>query len=153
MTKNTLKRNIDGAGEVAILVSKDLNIKEISNTKVRSEDMEVLRIEISNLSKKLKIISVYRRPGRVEAKGTWTKLLSQIKKIENVMCLGDFNAHNRSWNCHNTDRNGNQDSGRIWRKEMEEKGMHVVNFDILSRIGEGGVRPANLDLMFASEDI
>lgn len=38
MIKNTLKRNIDGAGEVAILVSKDLNIKKISNTKVRSED-------------------------------------------------------------------------------------------------------------------
>lgn len=110
--------------------------------------MEVLRIEISNLSKKLKIISVYRRPGGIEANGTWTKLLSQIKKIENMMCLGDFNAHNRSWNCHNMDRNGNQ-----IQEEMEEKGMHVVNFDILSRIGEGRVRLANLDLMFASEDI
>lgn len=36
---------------------------------------------------------------------------------------------------------------------MKKKGMHVVNFDTLSRIGEGGVRLANLDLMFASEDI
>lgn len=62
--------------------------------------------------------------------------------------MGDFNAHNQIWNCHSTDINGE----RLY-EEMENKDMWIINKDTLTRIGEGGKRASNLDLMFCSNDI
>lgn len=36
---------------------------------------------------------------------------------------------------------------------MEEKEMYIVNWDTKSRIGEGGRRDSNIDLIFCSENI
>lgn len=83
-------------------------------------------------------------------RGSWTKILDKIGQIKNVLCLGDFNAHSKVWNCERTDRNK-----EILQEEMEEKDLYIINRDtlLLSKVGEGGRKHSNLDLGFSSEEL
>lgn len=56
--------------------------------------------------------------------------------------MGDFNAHNRMWNCEMIDANGEK-----LAEEMEEMNMFLVNGDTKSRMGESNVKPG-LDVCF-----
>lgn len=91
---------------------------------------------------------MYRRPGRKIPKRVWDNLLKNKKNEQTWIIGGDFNSHNVTWNCRNTDINGNN-----LNKAMEEKGMYVINEDTESWMGDYRRKPANLDLIFASEDI
>lgn len=62
--------------------------------------------------------------------------------------MGDFNAYNTTWNCVQTDTNGN----RLWEATYN-KDLICLNEDKMSRLGEVGQRSSNLDLIFASVNI
>lgn len=79
------------------------------------------------------IIAFYRRPGKVVVAGGWKEILDKIGQVKNVLCLGDFNAHSRIWNCERTDRNG-----ELLQEEIEERDLYIVNRDTLTRVGERG---------------
>lgn len=101
-------------------------------------------VKIEGKKHKLIILTVYRKPGFTEAKGTWEKLLSDFKG-QKVIMMGDFNAHNIIWNCNKTDKNGTMSL-----EEYDEERLYIVNSDTKSRFGEGGMQDSNLDLLFCS---
>ena len=55
--------------------------------------------------------------------------------------LGDFNAHHTSWNCQDTDPNGD----RLWEM-MYNQDYICINEDTLSRMGVIGPNSSNLNL-------
>lgn len=62
--------------------------------------------------------------------------------------MGDFNAHNREWNCWKEDR-----EGTILAEIIEEQDLFVINDKTTSRTGSGKHRPANLDLLITTFEI
>ncbi|KMQ90819.1 rna-directed dna polymerase from mobile element jockey [Lasius niger] len=146
ITKNRRSGLITGAGGVAMLIKKGIKFEEIKNIQVNSNNIEALGVRIKGLDRAINLIGIYRKPGETEQPGVWKRLVESSGDIESLILTGDFNAHNRVWNCEQTDKNG-----EILMEELEEKNMFVVNSDTLTRIGEGGTRPSNLDLIFSSD--
>ncbi|CAL1681213.1 unnamed protein product [Lasius platythorax] len=144
------QRDDQNGGGVAMFIKKSIQVKVLEETRNILDNMEILGVKCRGLSKKINIIGIYRRPGRVERRGMWKEIINmyKIKPEESTIMLGDFNAHSQVWNCGDTDSNGNN-----LLEEAEDMHMVIVNRDTLSRIEEGGVRPSNLDLMFTTNDI
>lgn len=115
---------------------------------MKTLSIEILGVRIEGLDREINCFAIYRRPGTIENRNTWRIIIDNLKKLKNVLLVGDFNAHNTIWNCGDTDKNG-----EILQKEMEEEGFFVINRNSKSRISEGGSLPSNIDLMFCSEDI
>lgn len=145
--KNYPKKTIS-AGGIAIVVRNDLRIVKLKEIDINSTNIEMLGIKISGLDRELNCFAIYRRPGIVESRNTWRRIIGFLKKFKNVIVVGDFNAHNTIWNCIDTDKNR-----EILQEEMEEEGFFVINRNTKSRISEGGSVPSNIDLMFSSEDL
>lgn len=83
-------------------------------------------------------------------KKDWKEIIDSFNFIDGevVIMTKDFNAHNQVWNCANTERNG-----KLLLENMEDKSMVLINRDILSRIGEEGIRPSNIDQIFTTNNI
>lgn len=140
------QNNINASGGVAIIVREDICMEIINMEKQEGNNMEAVgvRIILKN-GKKLNIIGIYRKPGEIERKGMWRKVMSYDKKQGESIVLGDFNCHKTRWNCQTTDQNG-----ETLNEEMDEEDMYIINEDTMSRMSERGDTPANLDLIFAS---
>lgn len=93
------------------------------------------------------MIGIYRKPGKIERKGFWKDLLRDSDRNDMTILLY-FNSHYIAWNCEDIDKNG-----KNIMEKMEEKEMYIVNWNIKSRIGEGGRKDFNIDLIFCSENI
>jgi len=150
IVKNRINDTERGIGGVAIFVKNNIIGEEIRNIDVEEEELDCVGIRIKDIEEceEVAVIGVYRRPGRITTKGTWRKLLNSLKEEKNIILTGDFNAHNVAWNCEDTDRNGED----LW-EEMEEKELIIVNDGTKSRIGKGGARNSNIDLIFSTKDI
>lgn len=136
-------------GGVAILIKKGIKYKILKGLEGDRSDIEKIGIRVEYKGKKvINIVGIYRKPGNICRKGEWKQISEVKKRGEELLIAGDFNSHNHIWNCEETDRNG-----QILEEEMEEMEMYVVNDDTKSRIGEGGKRDANLDLIFCSEGL
>lgn len=57
------------------------------------------------------------------------------------MIAGDMNAHNTTWNCEETDKNGER-----LQEIMKEKDLYIVNYDTKTRMGDINRRDSNIDL-------
>lgn len=123
-------------------------MEEIRNLEIEEGKIDCVGIRIKNIEEceEIALIGIYRRSGPTN-KWMWRNLVGSLKEEKNIVITGDFNAHNVIWNCEDTDRNGEI----IW-EEMEEKGLLIAN-DGKSRIGEGGMRNSNIDLIFCTRNV
>lgn len=146
--KNRISNTGRGIGGVGIFIKGGIGVEEI-DMGVAEDEVDCVGIRIKNIEEceEAAILGIYRRPGPTTKK-TWRNLLSSLKEEKNIILTGDFNAHNVIWNCEDTDRNGEV----LW-EVMEENDMIIVNDSTKSRIGEGGVRSSNIDLVFSTRDI
>lgn len=126
---------------------KHNSMKVIGN---RPGEMECAGISMNVAGRETNIIGIYKRPGGTNRPGIWKNIVEKNKTGNNCEMIipGDFNAHNRAWNCDMTDNNGTK-----LEEEMEEKEMFIINVDSKSRIGEGANRDSNIDLLFATKNI
>lgn len=138
------------AGGIAIIVRKDIQCEQLVNLRSPSENIEIVGIKLKDTQQPINLIAIYRRPTNTEKQGVWRNIIEQIRtnSTDAIMLAGDFNAHHPAWNCHNVDKNGEN-----LLDEMEEQEMVIINRNTKSRLGEGGQRSSNLDLMFCSENI
>lgn len=79
----------------AIMVKKDIKIKEIENVKSNNSNIEVLGVQIMGLEKELNVLAFYRRPGEIVERGSWKRIIEKVGQGKNVLCIADFNAHNQ----------------------------------------------------------
>lgn len=143
-----LQTRTNGIGGAMLLVKSTISQTRIQNLKMPSGNIDCTGAIIRGKKYKFMILTVYRKPGMNETKGTWKKLLSNYKGYKIIM-MGDFNAHNIVWNCNKTDKNGS-----MLFEECDDESLYIINrSDTISRIGEGGCQDSNLDLMFCTNTI
>lgn len=138
------------AGDVSIAIRNNIKYEEV---KVRGNNPGVIEcagIRTKLVNKAVTIIGIYKRPNTDTGNNIWKKLIRDNRGNNNrdVIIAGDFNCHNRKWNCEITDT-----SGERLADEMEKEDMYLVNNNSMSRIGEGQGRDANIDLMFVSSNL
>lgn len=99
-------------------MKKNLQVTILDDIKTKSTDIELLGVNIRGLDREINCFGIYRRPGRTEERKEWRKILNKLKQYENIILVGDYNAHNMIWNCAETVKNG-----EILQEEMEEIGF------------------------------
>ena len=91
------------------------------------------------------IILAYKNPNYTLNKEEWRKLFLNRRDNVETIIMGDMNASNKLWNCHNSNRDGD-----LLAETIEEEDLFVVNEHTTSRTGSGKYRPSNIDLIIAT---
>src|SRR5436190_376256 len=148
--KNRINNQGRRIGGVVIFIKDTIKVEEIKNIEVPEDEIDCVGLRIKNIMDydEVSVIGLYRKPGIITSRRTWRELLFSLKEEKNLLIAGDFNAYNIIWNCEDTDRTGET----LW-EEIDENELLVVNDCTKSRIGEGGVRNSNIDLMFSTRNI
>lgn len=136
--------NRTGGGIVFYLRNKieyeDLKIISFSNL------VEICGIRILNASIPFNLIACYRIPSSAALpKVVWDSIVDTAKIGRNSLLLSDFNAHHRSWNCENTDCDGNR-----FLSSMEEGDLFLHNPSSKTHFDVHTGKKSNIDLILSS---
>lgn len=141
-------RPLGGGGGIAFIVRK--NIAFINQSVFfPNPDVEVSSIKITNIEKTITLIAVYKPPNVSPSSAEWETFFAKLSSKEQVIILGDFNAHNVAWNCEKTDVDGS----RILSCLNIYKNSILLNFDSKTRIDPRNGKKSNIDLVFCSKNI
>ncbi|EZA53899.1 hypothetical protein X777_06602 [Ooceraea biroi] len=99
-------KNVGSEDGIAILVKEDIKFEVIDEWKINSKNIEAIDIRVKSISRIFNFIAVYRKPYGNEKLETWNELLKFRGMEDCSIILGDFNAHHCTWNCADTDLNG-----------------------------------------------
>lgn len=144
---NNYRQGEGGAGGVAIFIRDDIRSQFLNLNSIKG-NFDITGVRILGEREMINVIVVYRRPGGIERDGIWKEIVECVDNNENLILVGDFNAHHTAWNCDRVDANGEK-----MLEELEDADMFVVNHDTLSRIEELGQRDSNLDLVWCNSGI
>lgn len=133
-----------------IMVRKDIIWETIRDSDIseNTDNIEIKGIRIKGKENILNLIGIYKKPGKDVNRKTWEEIVKTKKQDQKWIIMGNFNAHNREWNCRRT----NEESETLL-EVMGENGLYIVNVKTETWIGDSVRRPRNLDLAFASEEI
>lgn len=85
---------------------KNIAFVEIPNIITPDQSVEMCGIKVNSISPPLDIIVCYRTPGLTLSQDDWNTIINNSENRTNCLLVGDFNAHNQTWNCRKTDLNG-----------------------------------------------
>ncbi|XP_011647481.1 uncharacterized protein LOC105433733 [Pogonomyrmex barbatus] len=119
--KTYRSNNLDNKGGIAIVIHNRLEFEVLKCQEDIHESVERLGITIKNVSGKVNIVAVYRRPGTRLDKPIWRKILTNNGNTHKTYYVGDFNAYNTIWNCGDTDRNGENISEIMNEKDLDHR--------------------------------
>ena len=134
-------------GGILYLIRKNLKFTELSNIRSQSEKKEITGIRITNSSPNIDIIACYRIPSFTLTQTEWNLITSTITNNNNSVLLGDFNAHNKKWNCKKTDVNGDRLDHSI-----EINNLFLHNVDTYTHVDIRSGNKSNIDLAISSTD-
>lgn len=122
--------NLLGSGGVSISVRSHIDFEYVRGCGAPPAGYNTVGIRTRNLERNLNILAIYRHPrGSVIAKDLYN-LFGRMDGGGDSIILGDFNAHNTTWNCVSTNP-----GGEILMDVMEGLGFFCINIDTKSRIG------------------
>lgn len=134
---------------MAIFVKDKYKIEELSRIGKDIAGVEWAGCRLITDEGIINFIGVYRAPRGTRTNFIdWKKLVNGINRKEGIVVAGDFNAHNRIWNCENSDK-----LGEDLFEEFLEEDLFIVNKDTESRMGEKKQKNSNIDLIFCSDNI
>lgn len=70
ISKNNYNNLAGGAGDVAIIIKENIKAEIRENIYVEDEDIDCAAIQIKYGNKKINIIGIYRKPGKVTKRST-----------------------------------------------------------------------------------
>ncbi|XP_071579545.1 uncharacterized protein [Temnothorax nylanderi] len=110
---------------------------------------DVIGVKTTNLTRNINIVAVYRHPRTDVARRDLNSIFNAVNgNNNNTVILGDFNAHNTTWNCDSTN-----DNGDVLYNLMYDEDFLCINTDTKSRVGYSEQRDSNLDLMFGTDGV
>ena len=110
--------------------------------------MELAGIIITNVKPCIDLLVCYRAPGMSLSQESWNEIFYNVEKNKFTLLMGDFNAHNKIWNCEKTDSNGDR-----LHESLTNSNMLLHNFDTLTHIIPNSYTYSNIDLIFSSTNI
>lgn len=93
------------SGGVLIAIKNNIPFHKISNLFSEEHLLETVGISIPRSNNFLYIISLYKHPGNTSLQ-IWNKLVNFIPSLNNVILMGDVNAHHVSWGSSHLDNMG-----------------------------------------------
>ncbi|XP_024885911.1 uncharacterized protein LOC112463644 isoform X2 [Temnothorax curvispinosus] len=137
--------NLLGSGGVSISIRSHMDF-DVVPIVAPPIGYDIVYIKTKNLNHNFNLVAVYRHPRKAIARQDFRAVFNSLRGIgEDVIILGDFNAHNTLWNCDSTN-----ESGDTLLDIMNENDLLCMNVDTKSRLGYSGQRDSNLDLLFGS---
>lgn len=140
----------DGYGGVAVIYHTSFTVKKIDTSSFRA--IEVVGIEILNLSRKLHIFSIYIPPNSRFSEADISQelkvLCDQMNKLGNSILAGDFNAHNEVYGDARTDQRG-----ATVEEIFDEAQLVVVNNGSSTMIPRPGVQKSVIDLTAVTAEL
>lgn len=146
--KTHKSNNLESNGGVAILIKNGIDFTVMKEWKMDYTNFDIIGVIIKSFKIEYRIIAVYRKPRGVENIRAWEHILKFDGVNNNSLIVGDFNAHHNTWNCENTDTNGE----RLYQT-MFRKGYISINNDIKSRMNYYNQTASNIDLIFANKEL
>ena len=134
-----------GGGGILLLVRKSIGYIEINDVTPPDRSVEMTGIKITNLMPAIGIIVCYRTPDRNLNQQQWDSIISHSQKLEYCIMVGDFNAHNKSWNCDKTDSNGEK-----LLNSIENHDLFIHNVNSKTYVNAHQTKKSNLDLIISS---
>nr|CAH7754483.1 unnamed protein product [Callosobruchus chinensis] len=137
-------RNNTGYGGVAILISQELDFKEINLTRNFNTNIEICAAQIQY--SQINFISVYKPPDVTVSQAESSNIFQQIPN-KKIIC-GDFNCHHTTWGCQT---NSSQGSKLI--DAIDEEELVIMNNGSPTRLYRPNQSPAAVDLTIVSQGI
>lgn len=134
-------------GGIIFLVHKNIAFVEVKNVTC-PDRTEICCIKITNIKEPINIIACYRSPTPNLTQDEWDSIISNVNLGKRNILMGDFNAHNQLWNCHDTDING----ARLYNS-MLKYNLFLHNSDSLTRVDFHRGNKSNIDLICSDINI
>ena len=131
-------------GGIIFIVRKNLGFAVINNLSNASDNVEVFGIHVNGISPAFNLIACYRTPGFTLSQNEWDVIFSNLKDNDHTILVGDFNAHNKNWNCKYSDTNGRRLENCI--TSLDHVMLH--NTDSFTHIDFYRNLKSNIDLIF-----
>lgn len=135
-------------GGIILLIRRNLAFRQIKNLSAPNENVEICGINFNNISPPLDIITCYRTPGHTLSQDQWDCIINNININKSTIFLGDFNAHNITWNCRQTDKNGD-----LLYNSIEKRDLFIHNINTLTGVNTTNNTKSNIDLVISTLDI
>ena len=138
--------NTKGGG-LLIFVRNNIAFTEIKNIKSPSS-VEMCGLYLSNISPPINLIVCYRAPWDSLSQKDWDLISENAFNNQHSILIGDFNAHNTSWNCKYSDA-----SGQKFFNSIDKHDLLLHNPDTLTHIDVSRNSKSNIDLVLSSSNI
>ncbi|XP_076651182.1 uncharacterized protein LOC143358149 [Halictus rubicundus] len=135
------RRDRKGGG-IIVFIRKNLTFEE-RQIEYPVKDIEICSIRVKNVTPILDIIICYRPPETNTQQSEWDNIFKNIDTNICSIVLGDFNAHNRMWNCHSTSTHGKRLESVIFRNNL-----FLHNEDTLTYCDK-----SNIDMVFSTVNL
>ncbi|CAK9799805.1 Probable RNA-directed DNA polymerase from transposon BS [Anthophora quadrimaculata] len=140
-------RTYSSGGGILIAIRKNFIFSEIENILTPDQSVEICGIRLLNLDDPLDLVVCYRSPGSTLSQLQWNSVVCNLSSSHGIL-IGDFNAHNKSWNCRLTDPNGSR-----LENASQHKNLFLHNENALTHLDAHSSLKSNLDLVFSTLDI
>lgn len=134
-------------GGIAIAIKSSIKHKKLA--KIRTREIENLRIEISIQHKNITLISAYNPPSSIQ------HFRHDLDKLVNIsgeyFIFGDFNAKHPSWNCISSNTNGNT----LYSMQLNSNFFihHTPNPTRFSQSASSSISPSTIDLLISNSSM
>ncbi|KAL7304799.1 hypothetical protein TKK_0003023 [Trichogramma kaykai] len=136
-----------GGGGIVVWVRGCLAFEEIAFD-VPNSVAELCGLRLTSCKPKVEIIICYRPPSYTTSSKDWEDIVRCVDARRPALLMGDFNAHNTSWNCEHSDNNG-----LLLEQACSTQGLILQNFDTTSFRNLRRNYRSNIDLIFTTAEI
>ncbi|XP_071575008.1 uncharacterized protein [Temnothorax nylanderi] len=146
--KTVQSGNVLNSGGASISVRRSIDFDVIPLSDDIPYGYDTVGIRTKNLNNNCNIMAVYRHPRGELTDADISVVVDQVPDTLDSIILGDFNAHNSTWNCDLT-----TPSGEALHDTLLDRGFFCINSDTKSRVGQRGQRDSNIDLAFGTAGV
>ncbi|XP_071575225.1 uncharacterized protein [Temnothorax nylanderi] len=146
--KTVQSGNVLNSGGASISVRRSIDFDVIPLSDDIPYGYDTVGIRTKNLNNNCNIMAVYRHPQGELTDADISVVVDQVPDTLDSIILGDFNAHNSTWNCDLT-----TPSGEALHDTLLDRGFFCINSDTKSRVGQRGQRDSNIDLAFGTAGV
>ncbi|XP_076298761.1 uncharacterized protein LOC143217913 [Lasioglossum baleicum] len=135
-------------GGVAIFIKRDINYYVLPDIRSYNGRIESCVIKLTNTTPAINIVAIYKPQGPSLSQNNWDAILNKISNLSPCLLVGDFNAHNRAWNCLNNDTNGERLFNSILNHDIFLHNSDTITHFDFYRNGK-----SNIDLVLTTPNL
>lgn len=132
-------------GGLLMLIRSCLAYEELSDLDSPDVSVELCGVCINNVNPSINVVVCYRSPGLTLSQDQWNVIFNNAKINNNSVIVGDFNSHNRNWNCKHTDVNGTR-----LENSLEINDLFLHNNNTYTYINMYHKVKSNIDLLIST---